>query len=46
MQTEQLLCWSGTPDPEHITSGSNKEEHNNIVVFMVPTLEPKKQCRT
>jgi len=26
MQTEQLLCWSGMRDTEHITSGSNEEE--------------------
>jgi len=26
MQTEQLLCWSGMTDPEHSTSGLNKEE--------------------
>jgi len=27
VQTEQLLCWSGMIDTEHITtSGSNKED--------------------
>jgi len=27
MQTEQLLCWSGTTDTEHsTTSASNEEE--------------------
>jgi len=30
MQTEQLLCWSGMTDTEHITSGSNDEEHHTI----------------
>jgi len=27
MQTEQLLCWSGMTDTEHIISDSNEEEH-------------------
>jgi len=26
VQTEQLLCWSGMTDTEHITSGSNEED--------------------
>jgi len=30
MQTEQLLCWSGTTDTEHsTTSSSNEKEDQN-----------------
>jgi len=32
IQTEQLLCWSGTTDTEYsTTSGSNKEEVKQLV---------------
>jgi len=37
MQTEQLLCWSGMTDAEHITTSysSNEEEDNTVSTLSV-----------
>jgi len=37
MQTEQLLCWIGMRETEHITSGSNEEELLNFISFVWAT---------
>jgi len=32
MQIELLVCWCGTPETQHTTSGSNEEDTGTVVV--------------